>query len=103
MAATEPFSNRSRLRMSWVGSRFCHGSGNWFGPAPKFKNKPRLEGHMLACPSARLALVLFDEALDLARRFLLLHRVDLARVFFGPLQEGLAAALAVGALDVAPH
>jgi hypothetical protein len=61
----KPFSNRSRLRISWVGSRFCQGSGSWFWPAPKFKSKPRPEGHMLAGPSARLALVLFDEALDL--------------------------------------
>jgi hypothetical protein len=33
-------------------SRFCHGSGSWFGAARQFKNKPRLEGHMVACPSA---------------------------------------------------
>src|SRR5450755_2939142 len=97
MAATEPFSNRSRLRMSWVGSRFCHGSGSWFGPAPKFRNMPRLEGHMLACPSACLALVLLHEPFDLARGFLLLHGVDFPRVFFGPFQERFAAALAVGA------
>src|SRR5258708_3194717 len=97
MAATAPFSNRSRLRMSWVGARFCQGPGSWFGPAPKFKNKPRLEGHMFACPSASLALVLLHEPFDLARGFLLLHRVDLAGVLFGPFQERLAAALAVGA------
>src|SRR6187401_1771796 len=50
-----------------------------------------------------LALILFDETIDLARRPLLLHRVDLVRVLLCPFEECLGATPTLRALDVPPN